>query len=196
MRYMIPYDDQEDLAKKFSSLGFVEAKVVEEIEEEGRKIAVVEENTAERAREVTLKVLELMGFQTRVRAEEEEESVNIQVEGADLSTLIGSKGKNLDALQVILAAIINRFAEPRKLILVDAGGYRRRREEYLTSLAKRTAKKALEEGKAYAIGPLPARERRIVHLALRDYPGVFTQSEGEEPARRVIVYPERSAKSS
>jgi spoIIIJ-associated protein len=196
MRYLIPYLNEESLEKKFSDLKFVEARVKEEIKKEGKKFASVEENTAERAKELTSRILEMMGFRVRIRAEEDEESLNIQIEGSDLSSLIGSKGKNLDALQTILAAIINRYAEPRKLVLVDAGGYRRRRNEYLSSLAKRTAKKVIEEGKAYAIGPLPARERRVIHVALKNYPGVFTQSEGEEPERRVIIYPERSAKSS
>lgn len=196
MRYLIPYPNEESLEKKLMDLKLVEARIKEEVNKEGRRFAAVEENTEERARELVGKILEMMGFRVRIRVEEEEESLNIQIEGSDLSSLIGSKGKNLDALQTILAAIINRYAEPRKLVLIDAGGYRRRRNEYLTSLAKRTAKKVIEEGKAYAIGPLPARERRVIHVALKDYPGVFTQSEGEEPERRVIIYPERSAKSS
>jgi spoIIIJ-associated protein len=196
MRYLIPYPNEESLEKKFMDLKLVEARVKEEVEREGKRFAAVEENTEERAKEFVGKILEMMGFRVRIRVEEDEESLNIQIEGSDLSSLIGSKGKNLDALQTILAAIINRYAEPRKLVLIDAGGYRRRRNEYLTSLAKRTAKKVIEEGKAYAIGPLPARERRVIHVALKNYPGVFTQSEGEEPERRVIIYPERSAKSS
>jgi spoIIIJ-associated protein len=191
MEYQIPFEDAQGLEDTLSRLSFVEPEVIEEKEVEAGKVAFVRENTAERGRKVVEEILHLIGLEARVESEELEETVRIKIEGRDLALLIGAKGKTLDALQLLVSIILNRYATLSKFVSVDAGGYRERRSEYLQSLAKRTARRVLEERKPLSLGPLPASERRIVHLALQDFDGVTTESEGVEPERKVIIYPHR-----
>lgn len=189
MRYQVPFEDAQELENTLSKLGFIEPEVVEEKEVEGGKVAVVTENTAERARRVVEDTLNLIGIDGQIESEEKKEGIEIKIEGKDLALLIGAKGKTLDALQLLVSIILNRYASPTRFVSVDAGGYRERRCEYLESLAKRTARRVIEEKKPFSLGPLPANERRIIHLALQDFDGVVTESEGVEPERKVIIYP-------
>ncbi len=189
MRYQIPFEDSQGLEEALSKFGFIEPEVVEEREVDEGKVALVSENTAERARRVVEEILNLIGIDGQTEAKEQEEGIEIKIEGKDLALLIGAKGKTLDALQLLVSIILNRYASPTKFVSVDAGGYRERRCEYLESLAKRTARRVIEEKKPFSLGPLPANERRIIHLALQGFEGVVTESEGVEPERNVIIYP-------
>lgn len=78
-------------------------------------------------------------------------------------------------------------------VIVDAEGYRGRREDSLTDLAKRLAEKAVRSGRPVPVEPMNAHDRRVVHMALADHPDVTTESEGEGMARRVVIFPKRSA---
>jgi len=113
--------------------------------------------------------------------------VLIDVQGDDLSVLIGRRAETLNALQYILALIVSKEASHWVQVVVDVGGYRARRERQLRQLATRMAEQAVRTGKRQLLEPMSAAERRIVHLQLRGHDSVTTESVGEEPNRKVSI---------
>jgi spoIIIJ-associated protein len=112
------------------------------------------------------------------------------VSGADLGLLIGRHGQTIDAIQYLANAIVHRrLAEPVEVV-VDAEGYRDRRQRALCSVADRAVVDARRSGRPVPLEPMTSVERKIVHLHLKDVAGVGTSSEGVEPNRHVIVLPE------
>lgn len=120
------------------------------------------------------------------------DEIRIEIEGPDAGRIIGKKGNVLDAIQYLTARVAVRPGEPRRHVTVDAEGYRARHEDQLSQMAKRLAQRVATEGKVITFDPMNARERRIVHMALRDVKGVRTESIGEEPERRVQIIPDKS----
>jgi spoIIIJ-associated protein len=113
--------------------------------------------------------------------------VLIDINGDDLSVLIGRRAETLNALQYILALIISKEANHWVQVSVDVEGYRARRERQLRQLARRMAEQAIRTGKRQLLEPMSSAERRIVHLELRDHDTVTTESVGEEPNRKVSI---------
>jgi spoIIIJ-associated protein len=111
----------------------------------------------------------------------------VEVNGPDLGALIGRGGENLVALQQITSAITSRRVGHTVHIPLDIEGYRRRREEQLREIARRVAARVKASGQAVTLEPMLAYERRIVHLAVQDSPGVKTESVGVDPNRRVVI---------
>ncbi len=120
------------------------------------------------------------------------DEIRIEIEGPDASRIIGKKGNVLDAVQYLTARVVVRPGAARRHVIVDAEGYRARHEDQLGEMARRLAQRAAVEGKVITFDPMSARERRIVHIALRDIKGVRTESLGEEPQRRVQIIPEKT----
>lgn len=143
----------------------------------------------ERAIHFTTELLEQMDVQGRVEGEADEESVQLQILGEDLGILIGRRGQTLDSLQYLISLAVNRQGGDWMRINLDIGDYRAKRHETLRSLAERAARKVEETGRRVALDAMNAAERRIVHQALQGFDGVVTQSEGQEPYRRVVVLP-------
>jgi spoIIIJ-associated protein len=120
-------------------------------------------------------------------------TAKIDVRGVDdsereaLGALIGRKGERLSALQHLVNLMLSRQMGAWTRVLVDVEDYRGRRERQVTEVARRAAERVLETGTMLQLDPMPALERRWVHLALRDVPGIATQSIGEEPMRRIVV---------
>jgi len=115
----------------------------------------------------------------------------MELEGDDLGLLLRRDGELLDALQHITEKASRKEGTRGVRLLLDAGGFRSRREGELRKSALRAAREALRHGSA-SVGPLNARERRIVHLCLKESPGVTTRSVGKGPLRRVLVTREPS----
>jgi len=134
-----------------------------------------------------------LGFAVRVEVESGETSrLNVVGEGDEkeaLGALIGRKGERLSALQHLVNLMLSRRMDTWTRVLVDVEDYRGRRERQLRELATRAAERVGETGKMLQLEPMPALERRWIHIALRDHPSVTTQSIGEEPNRRVVVVP-------
>ena len=164
-------------------LGHTEAKVR----------VTVKAGVADRALEVLSRILHHMGIDaTPEITSDDAEAVQINIHGdSDLGLLIGKRGQTLAALQLLTAMMANREqpAELRKKVILDAEGYRERRERALTSMAQSAAERAKRTGREVRLEALTPRERRIVHMALADDPAVSTRSEGEDPERIVIVSP-------
>jgi len=140
--------------------------------------------------EVLRAVADALGLDARVEVLEGPEGSLIgRVDGEDVSALVGRDGETIDALQFLCAQIVSRAEGERRRVVIDAGDYRARRAERLERLAVRAAQEALEHGEEIELDAMAPHDRRIIHLALKDYPGIVTRSEGEEPHRRVIVEP-------
>jgi len=137
-----------------------------------------------------------LGFVTQVQVDSGETSrLNVVAEGDEkeaLGALIGRKGERLSALQHLVNLMLSKEMGAWTRVLVDVEDYRGRRERQLRELADRAAARVVETGKMLQLEPMPALERRWIHMSLRDHPAVATQSIGEEPNRRVVLVP-RSA---
>jgi spoIIIJ-associated protein len=103
--------------------------------------------------------------------------------------LIGHKGETLSALQYITRLIVAKRLGKQANIVVDVESYKSRRADQLKRLAKRIADQALQQGRTMTLEPMPPNERRIIHIALRDHPGVTTESVGEGRSRKITVIP-------
>jgi spoIIIJ-associated protein len=145
-------------------------------------------------KEILETVMRHLGFEgVTVEIREGETSrLNVVGDGPDreaLGSLIGRKGERLSALQHLVNLMLSRRTGQWTRVLVDVEDYRGRRERQLEDLATRAAGRVVETGKMLQLEPMPALERRWIHLALRNNPDVATQSIGEEPNRRVVVLP-------
>ena len=145
------------------------------------------------AKEILEQVMSMLEFNVRVEiAAGETNRLNVVGEGDEkeaLGALIGRKGERLSALQHLVNLLLSKRVGEWTRILVDVEDYRGRRERQLRDLANRAAERVVETGKMLQLEPMPALERRWIHLALRDHDRVGTQSIGEEPNRRVVVLP-------
>jgi spoIIIJ-associated protein len=116
--------------------------------------------------------------------------VTATIVGGELGLVIGKHGQTIDAIQYLANAVVWRGrGEERKAVVVDAAGYRARREATLSSLAQRSAEQAVASGRPVELEPMTAVERKVVHLHLKDFEGVATRSEGTEPNRFVVIEP-------
>src|SRR5216117_2290090 len=132
-------------------------------------------------------LLALMGVEAEVALDDRPRHEGVEVLGPDLGALIGRGGENLVALQQITSAITSRRVGRTVHVPLDIEGYRRRREEQLREIARRVAARVRTSGQAVTLEPMLAYERRIVHLAVQDTPGVKTESVGVDPNRRVVI---------
>lgn len=149
----------------------------------------------ETARSILAETLRMMGLASEVvaRAGDEAGTIELDVSGADEAAVIGRHGQTLDALEHLLNRIAFRDAFGAGRIVIEVDGYRKRREQSLQELAQRLAERTRETGRAVALEPMSARDRRIVHLALSGDASVTTQSEGEGTLRRVVILPNTSS---
>lgn len=121
------------------------------------------------------------------------DEIYIEIAGPDSGRIIGKKGQVLQALQFLAHRVVNRPGEEKRHVLVDAEGYRSRRDDNLASMAKKLGKQAVELGKVITFEPMNPRDRRVVHMALAKFEGVVTKSSGEGDDRRVQIIPIRRA---
>jgi spoIIIJ-associated protein len=173
-------------------VGYAPARVLATVETDGVRAAdreqPLESELAELVRELVTRITAGMGISCRIDVEEREDAVVATCSGRDLGLLIGRHGQTIDAVQYLVNAVLIRRM-PGTPAVVDAAGYRARREASLSALAHRAADDALRRGERVALEPMTAVERKIVHLELKDADGVETASEGTEPNRFVVVFP-------
>ncbi|UCH59207.1 MAG: Jag N-terminal domain-containing protein [Anaerolineales bacterium] len=115
--------------------------------------------------------------------------VHVDINGKDLSILIGRQAETLTALQYISSLIVGKELGRSVTLVLDVEGYRKRREQQLRQLARRMADQALKTGRRQVLEPMPANERRLIHIELRENSSVKTESIGEEPRRKVTIIP-------
>ncbi|MBP9676260.1 MAG: Jag N-terminal domain-containing protein [Anaerolineaceae bacterium] len=119
--------------------------------------------------------------------ERDQRVVLVDIEGNDLSILIGRRSETLNALQYLTGLIVNKELDSWVPLQIDVQGYRNRRERQLRQLGRRMADQAVQSGRRQTLEPMPANERRLIHLELRNHPLVITESIGEEPNRKVTI---------
>ncbi len=149
-----------------------------------------ESEAATLVRELLTRIVDGLGLDADVEIEESPGRVVGTVAGADLGLLIGRHGQTIDAIQYLGNAMMHRkLADPVEVV-IDAEGYRERRERVLCAVADRAAAEARRSGEPVALEPMTSVERKIVHVHLKEIAGVGTSSEGAEPNRHVVVLPD------
>ncbi len=118
-------------------------------------------------------------------------TMNIDVEGPEMGIIIGKRGQTLDSLQYLISLFVNRKCDTYLRIKLDTENYRERRRETLENLAKNIAFKVKKSRRSFTLEPMNPYERRIIHSTLQGDKFVATKSEGEEPNRRVVIYPKK-----
>jgi spoIIIJ-associated protein len=176
-------------------VGYEPARVVAHLPAEAAEAVTViagdESDQAGEARTLVARIVDALGVDAEVAAHEDEEAIVVTCSGEDVGLLIGRHGQTIDAVQYLLNVIAYRaYGEEKKDVVVDAAGYRARRQATLETLALRTADRVRDSGEAEELEPMTAVERKVVHLSLKDVAGVGTTSEGTEPNRYVVVIPE------
>jgi spoIIIJ-associated protein len=171
-------------------VGYAPARVVATVSDEAVGEPRDESELAAEARELVERIADAIGVAGRVDVREEDELITLTVAGPELGMLIGRHGQTIDAIQYLVNAIgYRRHADDRKDVVIDAAGYRARRQASLEALAVRSAQRAVQDGESVELDPMTAVERKIVHLRLKEFAGVETSSEGTEPNRFVVVSP-------
>ena len=149
------------------------------------------------ARGIVIDMLEKMSVTAEVEAhlgqpdDQGETPILVNITGDDLGMLIGRHAEILNAMQYLVNQMLSRKLERWVQVVIDVEGYRARRETQLRQLANRMADQAVKTGRRQNLEPMPAGDRRIIHIALRDHTEVPTQSVGEEPTRKVTVIPKK-----
>ncbi len=142
----------------------------------------------EKIKQLIEQILSFFDTDFSVDLNEDEESLRINLKMNDAGFLIGSNGDNLRELEFLLRAILQRQNYGKKIFL-DINNYRRIREDNLKDLAKEMAHKVILSKKSFALPPMNAYERRIIHMELATNPDIVTESEGEGPDRHLVVKP-------
>jgi len=180
-------DEQEDSSDKRGGSNKNAAPDREVIEPPDEKSAM--------ALEFVTHVVEDMEIDCQVQlhrpGDDSPDEISIEIFGPDSGRIIGKKGQVLQALQFLTHRVVNRPGEEKRHILVDAEGYRSRRDTNLATMARKLGKQALELGKIITFEPMNPRDRRVVHMALAKFDGVITKSDGEGDSRRVQIIPVR-----
>lgn len=144
---------------------------------------------AETLHELLCEIADGLGLDVDVDVEAEDGVLNGRLEGEDVGPLIGRRGQTIDAIQHIAQRIVFKSSRDAGRVVVDAGGYRRRRQEALCREADDAAEEAIRLGGRVEFEPMPASERRVLHEHLRERGDVSTHSEGDEPERYLVVEP-------
>lgn len=151
---------------------------------------------AETARQILDDLLRLMGLSAEIRVRQDEADADgeegplvLDIYGPGVDMFLAHKNEGLDALQRITRILVNQRVATWTNLVIDVEGYKQRRRQTLQRLARQMAERALKEKRRVALEPMPAYERRIVHMALRQFEGVRTESEGMEGRRRVVIIP-------
>jgi spoIIIJ-associated protein len=171
-------------------VGFSPARVVATVDSDGELTTpdYEESEPAALVREMIGRITMALGISCRVEITETDDAIIATCFGPDLGLLIGRHGQTIDAIQYLCNAVLARQGAGISAV-VDAAGYRARREATLGSLASSAAEQALRTGERVELEPMTAVERKIVHVSLQDFEGVETTSEGTEPNRFVVVLP-------
>lgn len=136
-------------------------------------------------------LLDLLDFDGDIDLDVEGSRAIVSIDGGnDLTKLVGRRGEVLDALQELTRLAVHQKTGERSRLMLDIAGWRQRRRDDLSALGGEVARRVLEHGEAEELAPMTPFERKIVHDAVAAIAGVHSESEGAEPARRVVVRPD------
>jgi spoIIIJ-associated protein len=188
-RAAVRFQVQSEGERGLLGVGYSPARVLATVEVEGAaavREAVDESPEAARVRALLEHVAAAIGVRCRIDVDETDEQLRATCSGGDLGLLIGKHGQTIDAVQTLANAML-RGEDGRKDVVVDAAGYRERRQRTIEAIAIRAAEEALRSQLRVELEPMTPAERRLVHECLKEYGGVVTESEGDEPNRHVVV---------
>jgi spoIIIJ-associated protein len=137
------------------------------------------------------RLLDIADYDGDIDLDVENDRAIVAIVGSDLQALVGGHGETLDALQELTRLAVQQQTGTRSRLMLDIGGHRQARREELQTLAADTAARVLESGEPTRLAPMNPFERKVVHDAISKVDGVISESEGEEPHRRVVVLVER-----
>src|SRR5438067_2011565 len=152
------------------------------------------EDIIEKASEFLLGVLERMGISADIDIKDDNDRTVLEIQTGDTETVIGRRGVVIDALQHLVNKAVFKErssdkSEKTKPLVVDAGGYRDKQVERLRGIAQKMGEKALETKQIVELQPMSPHDRRIVHMAIAEMPGLSSRSEGEGEDRHILVVP-------
>lgn len=133
------------------------------------------------------KLINEMGLEVEVTGKTDGKDLYFYMEGKDSGTIIGKRGATLDAIQYLTSLVVNKEGSDYIRVVVDAENYRAKREKSLEKLAMRLADKVVKTKRSYKLEPMNPYERKVIHATLQKDSRIFTRSEGQDPARRVII---------
>jgi spoIIIJ-associated protein len=133
------------------------------------------------------RLLDIVDYDGDIDLDVENGRAMVAIVGSDLQPLIGQRGATLDALQELTRLAVQQQTGIRSRLMLDVSGHRRERREELTELAQQTAARVLESGESARLAPMNPFERKVIHDAIAATDGVVSESEGEEPSRRVVI---------
>ena len=166
-----------------------ERKEKEEKKAEAPKPADLTDAPDHPAKKFLEDLIKEMGLDGTVSVAVNADSVYADIDGADTGTIIGKRGQTLDSIQYLASLVVNKGEDEYIRVVVDAEGYRAKREATLEKLAYKLAEKAVKTGRSVRLEPMNPYERKVIHTTLQTVPAVVTRSEGSEPHRRVIIEP-------
>ena len=163
----------------------------EEKKAEPKEFVKIEESVIEETRQYLEKLFAAMEMEADIdiTVDDQTRTMNIDVEGPEMGIIIGKRGQTLDSLQYLISLFVNKKSDSYIRIKLDTENYRERRRETLENLAKNIAYKVKKSRRSFSLEPMNPYERRIIHSTLQNDKYVTTKSEGEEPYRKVVVYP-------
>ncbi len=126
----------------------------------------------------------------QVNVTQADDALEAEITGENAAKLAGRDGRTLGAIEVLAYTVLAKQEGRGNLrVRVDIGGYRKRQAEALSKLAERLAVQVAKSGEPHELQPMPASERRVIHIALKEHPDVMSESIGEGNARRLIIKP-------
>lgn len=137
------------------------------------------------------RLLDIVDYDGDIDLDVENDRAVVAIVGSDLQRLVGARGETLDALQELTRLAVQQQTGVRSRLMLDVSGHRQQRREQLQKLAAETAKQVLETGESSRLSPMNPFERKVVHDTIAGVDGVRSESEGEEPNRRVVVLADR-----
>jgi spoIIIJ-associated protein len=143
------------------------------------------------AQEILERIISLMSLDSKVSASKKDDDIVLNIEGNNAGILIGYKGRTLDALEFIVNKAVNKAAEKKVRVILDAENYKQRREDSLRRRALKMGEQAKRTGKTITINAINPHDRRIIHLTLKGDPQVQTKSDGEGLLKKVHIIPNR-----
>jgi len=161
-----------------------------------RRLYEMPDNPLDLARTVLQRIVDSISSDAKISAQANSERIFLNVAGDNAGILIGKKGQTLEAMQTLVEKIVNKHNHPnngdRIRVQVDVAGYLETRKVNLEKLAMHLADKSKRISKPISLGQMSAYDRRIVHLALKDDPGVRTRSRGEGHVRKLVIFPQKN----
>jgi spoIIIJ-associated protein len=175
----------------------LEKEIVEEkpIINKEPDVFIANSPTAIKAKDLLEGIIQRISPEYRVNVNETQEKIILGIEGDESGLLIGKRGQNLDALQYIMNKAINKIDSEHKMVLIDSGEYRKRREEFLLGLAEKIRKKVKKTKKPVSLANMNAHDRRIIHLVMQEDESLVTQSRGEGKFRKIVILPAKTGNS-